>query len=122
MVKMQIINEQNVAQFLKKHKVQTRPNAGPGLWLTLLLPLALIISAATQPIISTSTYKLSSIFSVGLICSSLVFLYQISSNKRLKIFNAWLIAACIIVTVLFRICLHRGMLLILPGLFILINS
>jgi dolichol kinase len=106
---MQIINEQNVAQFLKKHKVQTRPNAGPGLWLTLLLPLALIISAATQPIISTSTYKLSSIFSVGLICSSLVFLYQISSNKRLKIFNAWLIAACIIVTVLFRICLHRGM-------------
>ncbi|KYB29183.1 dolichol kinase [Tribolium castaneum] len=104
---MKLLYYNTVVLFLRQYKIETRPNAGPGFWLMLLLPSALIISVAQHPIISTSTYKLSSIFSLGLILTSFTFMHQISQT-RLKLLNIWLVTSCLIVAVLFRICLHRG--------------
>ncbi|XP_044259608.1 dolichol kinase [Tribolium madens] len=104
---MKIFNYNNIAAFLHQYKIETRPNAGPGFWLMLLLPSALIISVAQHPIISTSTYKLSSIFSLGLILTSFTFIHQIS-RTRLKLLNLWLVTTCLVVAFLFKICLHRG--------------
>ncbi|KAJ3665777.1 hypothetical protein Zmor_001252 [Zophobas morio] len=104
------VSSHNITLFLNKHKLHTRPHAGHGLWLMFLLPAALITSAAAHPVMSSSTYKLSSIFSVGLLFSSLIFLYESSKTVRLKVTNVWLILACCIVAGLLQICLHRGLL------------
>ncbi|KAJ8985327.1 hypothetical protein NQ317_008357 [Molorchus minor] len=104
-----------VLDFFAVNNFQTRPNANDGVWVLFLLPVSLIISTLKHPIVSTPTYKLSSLLSVGLILISTVISFQRHKNQRLKILNTWTILAFLLTSFLFHICLHKDWLISVFG-------
>lgn len=85
-----------------------RPKTSLGLWLIFLFPLTLIVSVGVHSVISTATYKLASIFSFGLICSSILLLKRFSRNGKTFKDDIFMFLTFVSVSALFIICLHRG--------------
>ncbi|CAH0558934.1 unnamed protein product [Brassicogethes aeneus] len=89
--------------------ILTRPRANDGIWLTLLLPISIITSTLTHPIVLTPTYKLVAVFCVGLISTSLVFYYQYLKKEPLQLLSLWHVPSIILSGLIFNLYLNKDL-------------
>ncbi|KAG5885892.1 hypothetical protein JTB14_019151 [Gonioctena quinquepunctata] len=98
-----------MADFISINNMKVRPDADEGIWVLFLLPLSIIISTLKHPIISTPTYKLASLVCMGMVFTSIVISFHNFKNQKLKVFSIWTLLASATTSVLFFICLHKGL-------------
>ncbi|KAL1506238.1 hypothetical protein ABEB36_005635 [Hypothenemus hampei] len=111
------MSEEN-ANFMMKNSFVTRPNAGNGLWVFLLLPISLIVSSLKHPIILTPTYKVTTTLLPSLICNSAYIIMQCYKNKKISSLNVWSLGSAISSGGLIYFWLHKRWLLsILSSIF-----
>uniref|UniRef100_A0A1B0CS04 dolichol kinase n=1 Tax=Lutzomyia longipalpis TaxID=7200 RepID=A0A1B0CS04_LUTLO len=65
----------------RSRNIQRRPNASDGIWLCVLLPLALIINSWTYQKSSSLLYKVCGLISFGLFLQSLEILFKLSCRS-----------------------------------------
>lgn len=74
----------------KKLQIEVRPNASNGLWLSFLLPIALIISALKHYVVLSDTYKSLLIFSIGIIFTNIFILQALKRKHYVSVFHLWI--------------------------------
>lgn len=97
--------------FIKNNKIELRPLASNGFWLMVLLPLAVCVSSYNHTIALTPTYKLASLFSVGLLTASFTIYYQFRCNRKLSAFSVDSLPAFILTAILFETLFAEGWIL-----------
>ncbi|CAG9772889.1 unnamed protein product [Ceutorhynchus assimilis] len=95
-------------EFYLKNNFSVRPNGSQGLWALFLLPITLIVSSLSHPIILTPTYKLTTVIAFALLCNSVYVVVKCLNNERLKIINVWMLIIAFITGCLFNVWLQKG--------------
>ncbi|KRT82664.1 hypothetical protein AMK59_3381 [Oryctes borbonicus] len=91
--------------------INVRPNAGNGLWLGLILPVAITRSFIKYTDESSELYHYSFVFSLAIAYATILFILRYIKNRSVELSTRYFVVSAIAISCIFYILFGKGMVL-----------